>query len=98
MTNFPPVPKLRRSLSEETIRRSSVEEYMVGRSLDLSHSSNFDLTKLRDLISRSKFKHPRAKQLAAAARAGWLITASEYFDPVWLNERIVTYWNLVSKR
>jgi len=56
--------------------------------LDLNHSSNHDIAALTRALKKGKFRHPRARQMAAAARNGWVITISDAFVPGDWNERV----------
>lgn len=49
--------------------------------LDMSHPSNKDVAITTQLLISQKYRHPRTRQLAAAARTGWNIPPEYAFRP-----------------
>lgn len=72
------VPILRRSLA---LFPRSVDDMMKKISFDPKSSSNSDIILITSHLSKGRFKHPRAKQMSAAARYGWKFTPQEAFCP-----------------
>ena len=81
---------LRRSFA---ICPTSVDDYMKHVSFDLSHKSNQDIVKTTNALKSGKFTHPRARQMAAAARYGWKFSTNEAFHPELWTESLVSAWN-----
>lgn len=77
-------PKLRRHF---TVAASSLDDEMKLVYLDLSHRSNNDISIATRGLKRGKFRHSRARQMAAAARYGWKFTPEDTFRPEeWMNK------------
>lgn len=85
-TDMIPSPKLRRSLS--VFVPGTVDGQMSRGDLDLESRSNKDLTVMKNVLLQGKFKHPRAKQMAAAAKFGWMLDYQDCLKPEYWLERI----------
>lgn len=80
INDIPPRPKLRRSVA---VVPKSQDDEMRRVDCDLHHSSNQDLVSATEGLRRHKFRHPRARQAAAAARYGFVFTHEEVFNHSW---------------
>lgn len=80
MSDIPEIQfcKLRRTLSICPDTREGWQNLVY---LDHSHGSNKDIQTLNNALRTGKFRHPRARQLAAAAKNGWTITVEDMFIP-----------------
>lgn len=71
-------PVLRRQFGCDKIMDSTMK---MNRHLDLDHISNLDVRNTTRLLLTQKYRHPRARQLAAAARYGWYISPEQAYRP-----------------
>jgi len=74
----PNPPRLRRCFA---ICPNSVDQEMKLAFLDLESKSNADICATTRCFRRQTYHHPRARQLAAACRYGWVITPAEAYMP-----------------
>lgn len=76
-------PRFRRTT---TLFPGNVDDYMKKIWLDFTSFSNSDIITTTQLLRTGKYSHPRLKQLAAAARYGYMICPEEAFQPeLWLD-------------
>lgn len=88
--SLPRSPPLRRQVA---VGAATIDDTMMKISNDYTSSSNADILKATNLLRRGKFTHPRARQMAAAARYGWRFTNDDVFRPEdWMESLSVT-WN-----
>jgi chromatin remodeling complex protein RSC6 len=60
---------------------NSVEQEMKLVFFDMKSSSNSDISATTECFRRQVYRHPRARQLAAACRYGWMVTPTEGYIP-----------------
>jgi len=74
---------LRRTVA---IYPATLDAFMSHACYDLRDASNNDIVVTTAILKRNIFKHPRAKQMAAAARYGWKFSSLDAFYPEnWAN-------------
>lgn len=84
--------KLRRTLA---LIPRNIDQEMSCCYYSKTCDSNKDIMITTSSLSRGKFKHPRAKQMAAAARYGWVFTPEQAQHPEdWLNRVSYVVQNL----
>lgn len=77
--------KLRRMNAHQNT--PTIDHIMRKPTLNLHCWTNRDVVETTKALSTGKFTHPRAKQMAAAARYGWNFTADDALNPEdWLNQ------------
>jgi hypothetical protein len=82
-------PVLRRSL---TICPRTLDDQMRMCYLDFSHRSNRDILSFTRSLKTGKFRHPRARQMVAAANYGWLFERRQAFRPEeWVDTIVVAH-------
>lgn len=74
----PCAPRLRRCFA---IVPNNVDQEMKLSFLDLANRSNKDIRTTTECFRRQNYRHPRARQLAAACRYGWVVTPLEAYKP-----------------
>jgi len=74
----PNPPRLRRCFA---VVPNSVDQEMKLAFLDLKSTSNSDICATTACFRRQTYHHPRARQLAAACRYGWIVTPAEAYMP-----------------
>jgi len=76
--------KLRRT---KALGKLTKNNYLCKSDLDLTSSSNKDIILTSNALKYGKFKHPRARQMAAAARYGYKFYPHEaQYPEVWLDK------------
>jgi chromatin remodeling complex protein RSC6 len=60
---------------------SSVDQEMKLVFFDLKNISNSDISATSACFRRQTYRHPRARQLAAACKYGWMVTPAEAYAP-----------------
>lgn len=60
---------------------NSVDQEMKLVFFDLKNSSNSDISATSACFRRQTYRHPRARQLAAACKYGWMVTPTEAYAP-----------------
>jgi len=75
--------KLRRSFA---FVPHSIDEWMKKKELDMASPSNTDIKTTTELLKTQKYRHPLARQMAAAARYGWYVSPDHAaFPENWKN-------------
>lgn len=83
--------KLRR---QQAITGIKIDDYMFSLGCNLSCPSNADIVSSSRGLARGKFRHPRSRQMAAAARYGWKFTPMDAKHPE--NWRDAIYlWSMI---
>lgn len=77
-TVCPGMLRLRRCFA---IVPNSVDQEMKLAFLDLESHSNADISVTTECYRKQTYRHPRARQLAAACRYGWIVTPTEAYKP-----------------
>lgn len=70
--------KLRRCLARIP---NNVDQEMKLVFFDMESSSNSDISATTNCFRKQVYRHPRARQLAAACRYGWVVTPAEGYRP-----------------
>lgn len=60
---------------------TSIDQEMKLVFFDMKSSSNSDISATSACFRRQTYRHPRARQLAAACRYGWMVTPTEGYAP-----------------